>query len=59
MTRQPEQQQQSALTTSMPCPGCGKAMPLVGRESHPLQRDIDLLTFECECGHVTTTTTGQ
>jgi hypothetical protein len=58
MARQPEQQQQNALNPSMPCLGCGKAMPLVGRESHPLKMDIDLLTFECECGQITTTTTG-
>ena len=34
-------------------------MRLVGRESHPLKMDVDLLTFECDCGQIMTTTAGQ
>lgn len=34
-------------------------MRLVGREDHPLKMDVDLLTFECECGQIITITTGQ
>jgi hypothetical protein len=32
-------------------------MLLVGRESHPLKMDADLLTFECECGQTSVATT--
>ena len=30
-------------------------MLLVGLESHPENRAMDLLTFACDCGHYTTT----
>ena len=37
--------------------GLWKTMLLVGRESHPLKMDADLLTFECECGQTSVATT--
>jgi hypothetical protein len=50
----PEQQRVSELPA---CTGCGRTMLLVGRESHPLKMDADLLTFECECGQTSVATT--
>jgi hypothetical protein len=32
-------------------------MLLVGRESHPANVAIDLITFACDCGEITTATT--
>jgi hypothetical protein len=58
-TRQSQQQQQSALSRLPPFPGCGKTMRLVGRESRSIFTLAEVLTFECECGHLTTATTGQ
>jgi len=34
-------------------------MRLVGRESHSDAPNAELLTFECECGQITTVTTNQ
>ena len=55
MTRQPEQQQQRALSRSYPCPSCNQPMRLVGRESIEGARTADLLTFQCGCGQVIAT----
>ena len=41
------------------CPGCSRMMRLVGRERRSVFTLAEVLTFECECGHLTTTTTGQ
>jgi len=59
MPKQPEQQQQRALTRPPPCPACGLTMLLVGRESAEAMPGAETFTFECECGqtHVLTTTT--
>ena len=54
MARQPEQQQQRALTQPPPCPGCKRTMLLVGRETIPENLGVELLTYECECGKLTT-----
>jgi hypothetical protein len=37
-----------------PCPGCRRTMRLVGRESRAAHASTDILTFECECGQITT-----
>ena len=60
MTRQPEQQQQRAMSPSQPppCPGCKRTMRLVGRENDE-GSNTDRLTFECECGQMVTTLTNQ
>jgi hypothetical protein len=34
-------------------------MLLVGRESHPDNKTLDLFTFACDCGQITTATTNQ
>jgi hypothetical protein len=34
-------------------------MLLVGRETHPEKTTLELLTFECDCGQIVTSTTGQ
>jgi hypothetical protein len=58
-TRQPEQQQQRALSAPPPCPGCTRTMRLVGRETNRDAPSTEVLTFNCDCGHITTTVTGQ
>jgi hypothetical protein len=59
MPKQPEQQQQSAFTTTPSCPGCKRTMRVVGRETNRDAPTTELLTFDCDCGHITTTVTGQ
>jgi hypothetical protein len=34
-------------------------MRLVGRETNPNAPTTELLTFDCDCGQITTTITGQ
>jgi hypothetical protein len=34
-------------------------MRLVGRETNPNAPTTELLTFDCDCGHITTAVTGQ
>lgn len=51
-TRQPEQQQQGALTRAYPCPSCNQPMKIVGRESAAGSHTAHLLTFQCGCGQV-------
>ena len=58
MTRQPEQQQQRALSQPPLCPGCNRTMRLVGRENEA-GSNADRLTFECDCGQMVTTLTNQ
>jgi hypothetical protein len=60
MTRQPEQQQQRVLLSGYQhsCPSCPRAMRLVGRESE-INAIADLLTFQCDCGQIFTTTAHQ
>lgn len=41
-----------------PCPGCERTMRLVGRERDEATPNMEVLTFECDCGHVTTATLG-
>ena len=59
MPKQPEPQQQRALTQPPPCPACGLTMLLVGRETARALLGAETLTFECECGetYVVTSTT--
>ena len=55
VTRQQEQQQQRALSKTYPCPTCKQPMRFVGRENRP-NSNADLLTFQCTCGQIATTT---
>ena len=57
MSWDPEQQQPTVR--HLVCSGCGRAMLLVGQETHPEKVALDLLTFECDCGHTVTSTTGE
>ena len=41
------------------CPTCSRTMRLFGFEPEPEQLDVDVLTFSCECGHVTAVTVGR
>ena len=50
--------QKQRPSREVPCPACPQIMRLVGRETGPRLR-ADLLTFQCECGHVFTTTMNQ
>jgi hypothetical protein len=42
--------------SSRDCPGCKRTMRLVGRENHSQSRKAEILTFECECGQLSTST---
>jgi hypothetical protein len=53
-----QQQKQQRPGREIPCPGCSRMMRLVGRETGPKLR-ADLLTFQCDCGQVFTTTMNQ
>ena len=55
VTRQPEQQQQLALSQARLCPTCKQPMRLVGRERAAGSHHADLLTFQCGCGQVIAT----
>jgi len=59
MPRQPEQQQQRALSAPPPCPVCSRTMRLIGRETNPDAPTTELLTFDCDCGQITTAVTNQ
>jgi hypothetical protein len=51
--RQPEQQQQGALSQTHPCPNCKQPMKLVGRESAAGFSVFSVMTFQCyHCGQV-------
>jgi hypothetical protein len=41
------------------CPGYKRTMRLVERENHSDGADAEVLTFECDCGHIVTSTTNQ
>ncbi len=43
--------------SDVPCPFCPRNMHLVGRERVQAQSAAELLTFQCDCGQVTSSTT--
>jgi len=55
----PPSDQQPFASTPPTCPVCNKTMRLFGRESHPDGGALELLTFSCSCGQITTSTTPQ
>jgi hypothetical protein len=40
-------------------PGCSRTMRLIGRETNPDAPTTELLTFDCDCGQITTAVTNQ
>jgi hypothetical protein len=49
----------SPLGDDPECPGCKRTMRLVGTERHHGSPEAEVLTFECECGQLSTSTTNQ
>ena len=41
------------------CPGCKRRMRLVGREIHSEAPNAEVLTYECDCGQISSATTNQ
>ena len=59
MSCQSSRNPRSNLRDDPQCPGCYRAMSLVGRENKAESKS-ELLSFECtDCGHQLTTTTNQ